>query len=153
LIGYLIKNEYALVIDALVCNVEEKGFLQYKVQNLLCNVASNEQLLEQKDIITKLKLRLRHLEQVSEKQKEDICNNEIQYFKQVSQLYDNELEKLNTKKGVKARKDLLTLGRWQFAKDWIEDRAQFETVMANLREKIDQQVIDLLIQRQRALEN
>ena len=127
------------MIDALVRNAEERGYLHNKVQTLLCNVASNEQLLEQKDIITKMKLRLRHLEQVREMQIEHIRNNEIQFFEQISKLYEIELEKLNTKKGAKARKDLLTLGRWQFTKDWIEDRAKSETVLAKLREKIDEQ--------------
>ncbi|KAJ3302268.1 hypothetical protein HDV03_005207 [Kappamyces sp. JEL0829] len=132
-----IQNEYALVMQSLVNSLDEKAFLQNKVQSLICKVATKEQLQDQRNVLTNLQLHQRHIAQVNDFQTKAIEKNEREFLAEVVRLYEVEMERLGKKKeGAKAKKDLLLLGKWQFLKDWISEKGRREPVMDALAKKL-----------------
>ena len=120
--------------------LKEKEFLQTKIQQLLCTRATPAQLRDTKLQMAKLGYRLDIVQTKNDSLAAEISDAELLFVKNILYQYDIEMDKLTVKKNVKARKDLGFLGKWQFLKDWIEDRKDQDWVMKKLSESINAKV-------------
>lgn len=125
-----IKNEYSLVIAALMNTFKERNFLQTKIQQLLCNAATPTQLRDTLIQMSKLRHRLETVQQENYKSHKAMDDADLLFVKHIYLQYDLELERL--KKNSKAHRDLSILGKWQFLKDWLEDRKSGNEVILKL---------------------
>lgn len=93
--------------------IKEKEFLQTKIQQLMCNLATPEQLKQTRTQLARLKYRLQWSLEAKDRLVKDTEAAENNFVHHIYQQYDHELDKMILKKNVKGRKDLMMLGKWQ----------------------------------------
>ncbi|KAI8900112.1 hypothetical protein BC833DRAFT_656525 [Globomyces pollinis-pini] len=133
-----IHNEYLLIIISLINKMEEKKFLRTKVQHLICNLATGEQLRSQQDILRKLTSEYEHHLKTKKLLEEKHRAIELQFFETITKLYDKEVQKWVDLKNEKKRNEFWMLGRWNFAKDWLMERAEADSTLKDLATKINE---------------
>ncbi|KAJ2994046.1 hypothetical protein HDV02_001899 [Globomyces sp. JEL0801] len=135
-----IHNEYLLIIISLINKMEEKKFLRTKVQHLICNLATGEQLRSQQDILRKLTSEYEHHLKTKKLLEEKHRAIELQFFETITKLYDKEVQKWVDLKNEKKRNEFWMLGRWNFAKDWLMERAEADSTLKDLATKINENI-------------
>jgi hypothetical protein len=112
----------------------------------MSTLATPEQLREQQDSSRALNVHYKlKLEKKTELQ-DQFEKKDFIFVNHILHQYDKYLEKSNETKDVKMRKGLLMLGKWNFLKDWIQER-QDEKVFANLYKKLNENVMTCLFRR------
>jgi hypothetical protein len=127
-------------MSALMNILKEKEFLQTKIQQLMCTRATPSQLRDTKLEMTQLGYRLENIQKKNDSLVAEISDAEIVFVKHILDQFDIEMDKMTAKRNLKARKDLGILGKWQFLKDWVDDRKEQNWVMKKLSESIDVKV-------------
>jgi hypothetical protein len=88
----------------------EKAYLQQKIQHMMCNIATPEQLREQQKFLGQLKRRLEVAKQANSAQHEIIDDNEKRFVGHIYGLFEQEVKA--NEKNAKRKKELLILGKW-----------------------------------------
>ena len=73
--------------------------------------------------------------------KSDLERIEMKFVESIGKLYKIEAEKGQDEK---RKKDIRYLGRWQFTKDWLEERAKTNDVLNQLYQKLLKNVSEYL---------
>jgi hypothetical protein len=116
--------------------LDEKQYLKTKVQQLISQMATPEQLKFQKDTIQHLEERASHLVRVQLQLESMISEQELRFVRSVVELYDKYLGEATKQKNQKMRKDLLLLGKWNFLKDWLAEKSVYDKTMGTLLDNI-----------------
>lgn len=128
-----IQNEYLLIISALQNKLDEKAFLKTKIQQLVGNLATPDQKKEQQEKYKEIHKMLEFSLKMKALHIDYIRTNEMKFVDHICALFDKQLaEACRSKSLEKRRKELLMLGKWNFLKDWLNDRQHQEKIIAEL---------------------
>ncbi|KAL5037683.1 hypothetical protein RTP6_005079 [Batrachochytrium dendrobatidis] len=128
-----IQNEYHLVIKAIVNIQDEKAFLRSKINKLLVGYAFKQTLEAEKMRIVELVASWEIAQNHRQMLESHSAIEDTKFIETIGKLFDLEVARDQKEK---RRKDLLYLGKWQFVKDWIEQRALTDPLIKTLFEQL-----------------
>ncbi|KAI8593981.1 hypothetical protein BDZ88DRAFT_402173 [Geranomyces variabilis] len=128
-----IKREYDLVIAALLNITAEKTYLRSKVQSLICEVGSEQQLDQLRSTLVQLTYRNTMVEAENEELKQTQEEDEVAFLLNLARVCAPA-----TPKGPedKQRSMIRLKERWDRVERWINDRAHEEPLLKSLGERL-----------------
>ncbi|KAI8908623.1 hypothetical protein DFJ77DRAFT_124920 [Powellomyces hirtus] len=124
-----IKREYDLVIAALLNLTQEKAFLRSKIQNLICEVGSEQQLDQLRSALIQLTFRNSMVAEENEELKQNAESEEVNFLLNLARLCAPP-----PLKGPedKQRSIIRLKERWDRVERWINNRANEEPLLKDL---------------------